>query len=281
MAKTLYAVSYAGLLAVYPSSTGLIDPRTLQPELGGGMNQGDYFDLTADEAKNYPGLFTGRYRFTRISLASTAANIFQGAPAGIAKPTTVGTVAIAAVGTGLTPGTYQVNSSTSGGTSVAVAQIVVGASGTIISATLLQPGAGFTAVPTFTLTALGGSGASVLAQMAINENVVGSFDTTATISLNNPPRGVFLNYTIPTGTTLATLIAAGAYVFIQEQGIATALVTTATATAIGSIAAAGAAGTVVTTTGATWVPAALGNTLDLSAAATLVRVELALPVRQG
>lgn len=280
MAKTLYSVAYTGLLSVYTSSTGLTDPRTLQPELGGGMNQGDYFDLTPEGARNYPGLFTGRYRFVRLSTASTAANIFQGAPAGIAKPTTVGTVAISTLGSGQTAGTYNVNSSTSGGTAVAVAQVVVGSAGTIISATLLQAGAGFTSVPTFTVAA-GGTPGTILAQMAISENVVGSFDTTATISLNNTPRGVFLNYTIPTGTTLAALIAAGAYVFIQELGIATVLVTTATATAIGSIAAGAAAGTVVTTTGATWVPAALGNTLDLSAAATLIRVELALPVRQG
>jgi hypothetical protein len=276
MAKTLYAVPYLGLTAVYGSATGLLDPRTLQPEAGGGLNEGDYFDLSAADLINYPGLFTGRYRFVRIATAATAANIKQGTPAAIATPTTVGTVALVTAGSGQTPGTYTVNSSTSGGTSVAVAQVVIGAAGTITSVKLLQPGAGFTSTPTFTVAA-GGTPGTLNAQMAISENVVTSFDGSA-LSLNNAPRGVFL------GSVTAAQIAAGAYVFIQEQGIATVLVTTATATSVGSIAAALTAGAVTTTTGAagaTYVTAQLGNTLDVSAAATLIRVELALPLRQG
>lgn len=275
MAKTLYNVAYLGLLAVYTSPTGLTDPRTGLTELGGGMNEGDYFDLTAAEAANYPGLFTGRYRFTRISPLSTAANIFQGAPAGVAKPTRVGLVVVAAVGTGLTPGTFQVNSSASGGTVLAVAQVVVGSAGTITSAKILNGGAGFTSTPTFSLTALGGSGGSVLAQMDVSVNVVGSFDATASISITNKPRGVFL------APVTAAQIAAGAYVFIQEEGLASVLVTTATSATVGSIAAAGANGTVTTTTSATYVAAALGQLVDAATAGALSRVELDLPLRQG
>lgn len=275
MAKTLYNVAYLGLLAVYTSPTGLTDIRTGLPELGGGMNEGDYFDLTASEAANYPGLFTGRYRLVRVAAASTAASIFKGAPAGIAKPTTVGLVAVAAVGTGMTPGTYPVSSSASGGTVLAVAQVVVGAAGTITSASLIQAGAGFTSTPTFTLTALGGSGGSVLAQMTVSENVVGSFDATASISVVNAPRGVFL------APISAAQITAGAYVFIQEQGIASVLVSTATVATIGAIAAAGTGGTVTTTTSATYVTAALGQLVDAAIAGMLSRVELNLPLRQG
>lgn len=277
MAKTLYGVSYQGLLAVYPSYSGLVDPRTLQPEVGGGMNLGDYFDLTEAEAQSLsPNLHAGRYRFVRIATAATAANIFQGAPVGFAKGTQVGQVAVAAVGSGMTAGTYSVNSTTSGGTAVAVAQVVVGSGGTITSASILSKGAGFTSVPTFDLTALGGSGGSVLAQMDLSPNVVTSFDASA-VSLFSV-RGVFL------AAVTAAQITAGAYVFIQEEGIATVLVSTATSTAAGAIAAASSpsnVATVTTTTGATLVPAALGTTLDLAAASTLVRVELNLPIRQG
>lgn len=275
MAKTLYNVAYLGLVSVYSSPTGLIDIRTGLAELGGGMNEGDYFDLTAAEAKNYPGLETGRYRLVRLSALSTAASVFLGAPLGIAKPTTVGKAVVAAVGAGLTPGTYLVNSTSSGGTVLAVAQVVVGAGGTIVSAALLQPGAGFTSTPTFSLAALGGSGGSVLAQMAISQNVVGSFDATASISVVNAPRGVAL------ASVSAAQITAGAWIFIQEQGIAPVLVSTATVATIGAIAAAGTGGTVTTTTSATWVPAALGQLVDAAVAGALSRVELNLPLRQG
>lgn len=274
MAKTLYNVAYQGLLAVYSSPTGLTDIRTGLPELGGGMNEGDYFDLTADEAKNYPGLFTGRYRLVRISPSSTASTILQGTPCGIGLPTTVGRVVLTTAGSGQTPGTYTVNSSASGGTALAVAQVVVGAAGTVVSTTLLQAGAGFTSTPTFTVAA-GGTPGTIKAQMAVSENVVGSFDATASISLNSV-RGVFL------APVTAAQVTAGAYVFIQEQGIASVLVSTATQATVGCTAAAGTGGTVTTATESTAHPIGfMGLTLDVAAASQLTRVELALPVRQG
>jgi hypothetical protein len=109
--------------------------------------------------------------------------------------------------------------------------------------------------------------------MSVSENTITSFDSSA-ISVVQP-RGLFL------GSVTAAQVTAGAYVFFQEQGIGTGLVTTATATAIGSIAAAGTGGTITTTTSATWVPSALGQTIDVAAASTLTRIELALPIRQG
>jgi hypothetical protein len=273
MALIRYSVGYAGLTAVYTSPTGLTDIRTGLTELGGGMNVGDFVDLTEAEAQLWSlNLHAGRYRFVQLATAAVAANIKTGTPVGFGTPTTVGQVAVVTVGSGQTAGTYLVNSSASGGTALAQAQVVIGAGGTITSATLTQPGAGFTSTPTFTVAA-GGTPGTINAQMAINVNFVTSFDASALST--NIVRGVFL------APVTAAQITAGAFVFIQEDGIATSLVTTATATAVGSIAAAGSGGLTVSTTGATWVPATLGSTLDIAAASTLVRVELNLPIRQG
>lgn len=274
MALIRYSVGYAGLTAVYTSPTGLTDIRTGLTELGGGMNVGDFVDLTDAEAQSWsPNLYAGRYRFVQLSTAATAANVVQGKPCGIALPTTVGRLATATVGSGQTAGTYLISSSASGGTTLAVAQVVIGAAGTITSATLVQAGAGFTSTPTFTVAA-GGTPGTILAQMAVSENVVGSFDASS-ISLNSV-RGVFL------GSVTAAQILAGAFVFIQEQGVATAFVTTATNTTVGCTAASITAGVITTATETTAHPIGLlGLTLDIAAASTLVRVELALPVRQG
>lgn len=274
MALIRYSVGYAGLTAVYTSPTGLTDIRTGLTELGGGMNVGDYVDLTEAEAQSWsPNLHAGRYRFVQLATAATAANIKQGTPVGFGTPTTVGQVAISTLGSGQTAGTYLVNSSASGGTTLAVAQVVIGAGGTITSATLVSAGAGFTSTPTFTVAA-GGTPGTILAQLALSENFVTSFDASA-LSLNSV-RGVFL------APVTAAQITAGAFVFIQEQGIATVFVTTATNTAPGCTAATVTAGVVTTATETTAHPIGLlGLTLDVAAASTLVRVELNLPVRQG
>jgi hypothetical protein len=271
-----YNVSYQGLTAVYPSSTGLVDVRTGLPELGGGMNLGDTTDFTEAEAQALsPNLHEGRYRFVQVLAAATAANIKRGSPVGWGVGTTVQQIALAAAGSGYTPdGTYSCVSTVSGGTVKAVAQVVV-SGGAIISATLSNPGAGFTSVPTFSLSELsGGSGGSILAQMATSPNSVTSFDASA-LSLSSV-RGVFL------APITAAQIAAGAFVWIQETGMCTALVTTATNTAPGCAAAATTGGVVTTTTVATSTPIGFfGYTLDLAAANTLVRVEMRVTPQQG
>lgn len=273
MALIRYSVGYTGLTAVYISPTGLTDIRTGLTELGGGLNVGDFFDLTDAEAQSWsPNLYGGRYRFVQLSTAATAANVVQGKPCGIAAPTTVGRVATATVGSGQTAGTYLVNSSTSGGTAVAVAQVVVGAGGTITSATLVQPGAGFTSTPTFTVAA-GGTPGTILAQMAVSENVVSSFDASS-ISLLNV-RGAFL------ASVTAAQITAGAFVFIQEQGVATLLPTTATSGVVGAYAQASASGGAITTTATAPTSALIGQAIDAVTVNTLSRFELMLPVRQG
>jgi hypothetical protein len=272
MSKAIFSVAYNGLLAVYTSSTGLSDARTGMTEVGGGMNVGDYFDLDDLAAKQHnPGVFTGRYRFVRLSTSAVAANVFRGAPCGIALPTSLAQVAITGAGTGQAPGTYTISSSASGGTVAATAQVVIGAAGTVTAATLLNPGAGFTSTPTFTVAA-GGTPGTIVAQMNVSENFVSSFDASS-LSVTQA-RGLFL------APVTAAQIAVGAYVFIQELGIASVLVSTATATAIGSVAAAGTGGT-VTTNAPAFYPATLGQTIDVAAAGLLARVELSLPVRQG
>jgi len=272
---------YLGPLAVYTSPSGMTDPITGIPYLGGTLHEGDYVDATKSEIDQWNVRFgatlnTGRYRFVRLSSNATAANIAYGKPCGFALPTTVGQLQLSAGGTGATAdGTYTITSTASGGTAKAVGLATV-AGGIIISVQLTYPGAGFTSVPTFGLTEIAGlSAGSVLAQMNITPNVVSSFDTASCTDLTYP-RGVFLC------SVTAAQVTANAYVVIQEEGIAPLLVTTATTTAAGSGAAASATGTVVTNTPALTVAAGfIGYTKDLAAANTIVRVELDLPIRQG
>ena len=287
MALVRYSVLYNGPFAVYTSRTGLTDIRTGLAELGGGFNVGDFMDLTESEANSWSAqylgqganlLHAGRYRIVQVSTLSTASTCKAGYPCGIANWMTVQQAIITAAGSGQTAGTYNIASSDSGGTSTSNLQVVVGSAGTIISATATTPGAGFTSLPTWTLTTLGGTPGTVVAQMTINPYVVGSFDTTASTSLYSP-RGVFLN---PTALTAAQ-VAAGAYVLIQEEGVATIYVTTATNTALPLSVNAATAGAVTTTTATTtFAPAGfLGYSLDVAAAASTIRVPLQLPLWQG
>jgi hypothetical protein len=104
--------------------------------------------------------------------------------------------------------------------------------------------------------------------------VVCSFDSGA-IQLSDV-RGVFLC------SVTSAQVSAGAYVIIQEAGIAPVLVTTVTNTASGCAMAATTGGAVTTTTAATSVPVGFfGYTLDLAAASTLVRGALRCAIMQG
>ena len=153
----------------------------------------------------------------------------------------------------------------------------------IISAQLSFPGANMRTTPVFTLseipgyTGTGSATGPLVAQMAWSPNVVTSFDST---SPNAPtlssPRGVFLT------TVTAAQILANAWVVIQELGVAPVLVTAG--------AAVSTPGASITATSATTTSAAaaapgvgfLGYSLDaVPAVNTIVRVDLALPTRQG
>lgn len=270
---------YLGPFAIYTSPTGMTDPITGLPELGGTLHEGDYVDLTAEEARQWnvrfgSKLYPGRYRFVRVATTATAANAAYGLPVGIAKGTSIATVVLSAAGSGYTAGSYTCTSSTSGGTA-ATATVTVNASGAIASCQLLYPGANFTSVPTFSLSEIpAGSGGSVLAEMNISPNFVTTFDSSA-VQLDTV-RGFFLS------APSATQISNTCYVVIQEQGIAPVLVNTATNTAAGVAGAATTGGVVTTTTASTSRPVGFfGYSIDLCAAATISRFVLDLPVWQG
>lgn len=67
------------------SPTGLTDPRTGNPYYAGGLNLGDYFDLTEAEAAALSNttlpvvtLHAGRYRRIQVDSGATAANVKVG-----------------------------------------------------------------------------------------------------------------------------------------------------------------------------------------------------------
>ena len=282
MPQVPFTSFYLGPLAVYPTNTGLQDPITGASQKGGNFNLGDYCDLTEKDAQVWNSQYSptlplheGRYRIVKVNANAVAGYTGFGRPAAWAQGNSVQQVSLSAPGFNYVPGTYTITSTASGGTTKATAQVVVGAGGGIISATLLNGGFGFTSVPTFGLTELtGGTGGSVLAQMLESSNIVQGYDSSA-IALAQP-RGVFLASATPTQIT------AGAYMIIQELGIAPVLVVTATSPTVGAYAAATVGGIVTTTAPATAFPVGyMGTTLDLAAANTLIRVALELPVFQG
>ena len=65
------------------SPTGMADIRSGQAYYAGGLNLGDYFDLTESEANNLSDtlistLHAGRYRRIQVDSAATAANVKTG-----------------------------------------------------------------------------------------------------------------------------------------------------------------------------------------------------------
>ncbi|MGC9293312.1 MAG: hypothetical protein ACP5EP_11430 [Acidobacteriaceae bacterium] len=284
MAKVPAQSFYNGPFAVYTSATGMTNPRTGLPYLGGTLHEGDYCDLSLSDAAEWNVRFgvnlnTGRYRFVRVQPASTASTIKFGLPVGWGLGTSLSMVAIAGSGsvTGATNGQYLCSSSASGGIPATALVTVQGA--VITAAQLVFPGANFTSVPTFALTEItgytGGAG-PLLAQMYYSPNLVGSFDTTASGQISMV-RAIAIVSSITTAQ-----IQAGAWIVVQELGIAPVYVTTATATVPGSIASAATGGVVTTTTISTPIYSGyIGQTLDTAAADTNVRVVLDLPEVQG
>lgn len=276
MPQVSFTSFYNGPLAVYLSNTGLQDPLTGAAEKGGNFYVGDYCDLSTADAKVWnqtygTNLYPGRYRIVSLSPNATAANVAQGLPVALALGTGVAAISIKTLGSGQTPGTYP--AAASSGT--AVISYTIGAAGTLISVTVSNPGLYSTGtIPTFTIAA-GGTPATVVAQMSVNVNNVTSWDASA-VSLTNDPRGLFL------APVTSAQITAGAWIVIQESGIAEALVATATATVPGSTAYVSATAGVITTNVATaYYQSILGKTIDTTAAATLTRIELSVPIRQG
>jgi hypothetical protein len=209
------------------SSTGLSDPVTGQQYNTGGLEVGDYFDLTEKQANDLSVSATGtchagRYRYVQVDSGATLSNVKTGtigylrAGGGIGR---VKSVVITNAGTGATAGTYNISANVgSGGGAGATIQVVVGSGGTITSAIVTNGGAGYNSVPTFSLTATSTSAGAVAAQLDTSANVVTSYDQAVTVTplTGVPVRPVvFLNAS--GGTT------AGNYTFIQELGVATVL----------------------------------------------------------
>jgi hypothetical protein len=101
-------------------------------------------------------------RFVPSATGANSANIRAGAPSpgqsgwtarwfysSVGNPQGVDGIVIATAGTGQTNGTYTINASGGGGTG-AVAQITI-AGGAITAVKVLNPGTGYTSVPTFTV----------------------------------------------------------------------------------------------------------------------------------
>ena len=206
------------------SQSGLTDPMTGFPYNGGGLNLGDYFDLTNEEAAtaSYTTngiLYNGRYRFVQVDSGATAANVKTGTVGYVRSGSTVKSVVVLTQGTGQTVGTYQVAATVgSGGGQGAIIQVIV-TSATAISVSVLNGGFGYVSAPTFTLVT-GGTPGTVVAQLSgPSMNVMTSADaalgtgtgsTTAGIGPIHPV--VFLNSITP-----------GNYGFVQELGVATVL----------------------------------------------------------
>jgi hypothetical protein len=204
-----------------PSQSGQIDPLTNFPYAGGGLNLGDYFDLTNEEAAGASYLtngllYNGRYRYVQVDSGATAANVKTGTVGYMRAGSTVKNVAVLTQGSGQTVGTYQVAATVgSGGGSGAIIQVIV-TSATAITVSVVNGGFGYVSPPTFTL-ATGGTPGTVQAQLNITPNIVTSADVALSGSValagNGPVRPVvFLNS-----------IAPGNYGFIQELGVATVL----------------------------------------------------------
>ncbi len=275
---------YLGPFAVYTSPTGMTDVNTGIPYLGGTLHDGDYVDATTSEIAQWnirfgTQLYTGRYRFVRLSTAATTGNLGFGYPVGWGLPQNLAAVGITAAGTGSGTGTVLCASTAAGGT--AATALVTVAAGVITGAQLVYAGANFTSVPTWGLTEITTAGittsGTIESFMNYTPNFVSSLDSSALTVYKC--RGIGLC------SVTAAQITANAWIVIQESGIAPVYVTTATATAAGSTAYLSATAGVVSTVAAAATTAkyvsTIGTTLDVATSGELCRVILDIPINQG
>lgn len=284
MPKVPFTAFFQGPLAVYPIQTGQQDPVTGAAYLGTDFLEGNYADVSNEDAQQWNSQYGtqlkgGRYRICRLATNANTANLPQvagaGGVVGWAAGTTVGSAVIANAGSGGTNGTYSCASSYNiGSQSPAIAQVVV-SGGAIISAAIIQGGGPFLATPTFGLTEIPGigGGVSLLAQLSQSSSYVTTFDSTA-ISDISLVKGIA--YTPVT----AAQIAAGAWIVVQESGIAQVKVGTTTQSAVGdqAVATATTAGGVVTTQTPAYSALEVGSVLAVPAVGATVPVKLTIPV---
>jgi hypothetical protein len=210
--------------ANFTSPTGLTDLRTGQTFEAGGLGLGDYFDLTEKEANgvSFAGnglLHSGRYRLVQVDSGATAANVRTGTAGFAAQGKSLQSVGVGNPGTGGTPGTYSIPASLgSGGGSGAVIQVVVGASGAITSASVVQGGFNYVSPPTFPLTVTAVTGGVLFPALNTTPNVVTSADVAF-----NPPGLPILSFAARPVVFLNS-ITPGNYGFVQELGVAAVLI---------------------------------------------------------
>ncbi len=250
--------------ANFTSPTGITDLATGQPIAAGGLNAGDYFDATNDEAatSSYTTnglLFNGRYRLVKVDSGATAANVKTGTIGYLRAGLNVKSAVVLTAGSGQTPGVYTVAAAAgSGGGSGAIIQVIVQANGTVTTQpVVLQGGNNYSSVPTFTLTGAGGTPATFVAQLSSTPNLVTSADQQLVTGVGAVRPVVFLNSITP-----------GNYGFIQELGTATVLATAAQTQAVNqfAIAANGPGTGLMTASSATFSIFAVGQVLDPIAA---------------
>jgi hypothetical protein len=250
----------------FTSPTGITDLRTGQPFAAGGLNLGDYFDVTNMEAAGATDtangtLYEGRYRFVQVDSGATSGNVATGLVGYVTAGKTVAGVVVLTQGSGQTPGTYLVSATGGGGTG-AIIQVVV-LTATSITATVVNPGFGYTSVPTFTL-ATGGTPGTVAAQLSSTPNQVTSYDK----AIGTVRPVVFLNSITP-----------GNYGFVQELGLATVLGNGTIGTAaVQNFVNATTGGTV--NAGTTYTVSTIGQAADLPVASNLFKVYLSGPTVQ-
>lgn len=132
-----------------PYQSGQGDAQTGFQYAGGGLNQGDYFDLTNDEAAgaSYTTnglLFNGRYRFVQVDSGATAANVKTGTVGYIRSGSTVKSAVTITAGSGQTNGTFQIAANIgSGGGAGAIIQIVIAGGAIVGNPTIVNAGFGY------------------------------------------------------------------------------------------------------------------------------------------
>lgn len=245
--------------ANFTSPTGVTDLATGQPIGAGGLNAGDYGDLTNEEAANASYttnglLFEGRYRLVQVDSGATATNVKTGTVGYLRAGLSVKTAVILTAGSGMTAGTYTIAAANgSGGGNGAIIQVIVAANGTVTTQpVVLAGGNNYTSVPTFTMPAsAGGTGATFVAQLNSTPNIVISADQQAVSGVGPVRPVVFLNSITP-----------GNWGFIQELGTATVLDGATFIQTAGQFATVATGGSTMTTSSASVTIYTIGQVID-------------------
>lgn len=265
--------------ANFPTASGIQDLRTGQDFPAGGLNLGDYFDVTEREANSASFLTNGlchhgRYRLIHLDSGATAANVKTGTIGFLRSGMFVQGAVITAPGASTVSGTFLVPLPVNSGNGNGAVLSITAVSGTGATAVSVQQGGtGYTQVPTISAVQItaavpGLTGVTVVCQLNSSPNEIISSDmANAAVpkTLVNPV--VFLNAITP-----------GNFGFVQELGLATVLAGGAltannfvTATPATGLAADG---------GTSYTNTTVGQSIDAGSANALSKIYLYGPVTQ-